>query len=92
MNATITTAARRIARDINTTAPSVTAYYDAEGHLIETISTGSWLVSGTPEGAVAKLAGRRGQKITEAEVQHLLDTAAKVGACEGVDFDIAVGL
>lgn len=92
MNATITTAARRIARDINTTAPSVTAYYDAEGHLIDTISTGSWLTTGTPEGAVAKLAGRSADKITAAEVQHLLDTAARVGACEGVDFDIAVGL
>lgn len=92
MNATITTAARRIARDINTTAPSVTAYYDAEGHLIETIATGAWLTTGIPEGAVAKIAGRRADKITAAEVQHLIDTAEKVGACEGVDFDIAVGL
>lgn len=94
MNATITTAARRIARDVNATSHTVSTYYDAEGQVIATLSAGAWLATGHPAGAAARIDGRRGRwaHITEAEVQAHLDAAAKVGVVDGPDFDVELAL
>lgn len=69
MDTDITTAARRIARDINTTPDTVTRYFDAQGY-----------AQGHHEGAALLLTGRKGGvRMTEREAQDHLDAAAATG-------------
>lgn len=82
----ITTPARRIARDINTTADVVTVAYDAEGRSMETWSTGMWFAN--PDDAPASrlvMAGRRGQEITARDAQDMLDAEAWADSEEATD-------
>ena len=83
---TITTAARRIARDVNATAPAVRAYYDADGQVVTTHAAGMWFADAETRdretaGAVVALTGRKGRApLTQREAQDHLDAAAAVAA------------
>lgn len=87
----ITTAARRIARDVNANVQAITRSYDVDGRVIDTHETGMWYVdpATAPEGIAVKLAGRRDivkggwdERLTEREAQDRLDAHAA-----GVDVD-----
>ena len=91
MTTTITAAARTITRDINTTAPEVKTYYAADGTLIQSMPADMWLTNGHPEDAAIILTGRKGNKITQREVQDRLDAHAATGQISGPDFEDALG-
>lgn len=91
----ITTAARRIARDINATVPEVTAAYDAEGNPMETWSTGMSFANPAdhPDSKLV-LAGRRQTPIAQRDVQDLLDAADYAdtqGAADAIDRQVETG-
>lgn len=71
----ITTAARRLARDINDTVPQTTVYYDGQGHGVG--SRPSAMLHANPADVpehVVQLRGRRGQvRLTQRQAQDLLD-------------------
>lgn len=72
---TITTAARRIARDLGTTPSSIKAYYDAEGHRISAHEADMGYIE-RPDWMDEVAYSGRGGKIAQREVQVWLDAAA----------------
>lgn len=71
----ITTAARRIARDLGTTPSSIKVYYDAEGHRIGGHEADMGYLE-RPEWMGDVAYSGRGGKVTQREVQVWLDAAA----------------
>lgn len=81
---TITTAARRIARNVNASPTSTATYYDADGNGLVSIGAGTWGGS-VPDEAIALIPGRRdaGARMTEREAQDHLDAHAATGQLNG---------
>lgn len=82
----ITTAARRIARDVNATVAEVTTYYDTAGGQLGSHETGMWFVDAADAPVAAVVAaGRRGaaRRMSVREAQDLLDAHAATGAAAG---------
>ncbi|MBO2705801.1 hypothetical protein [Lactiplantibacillus plantarum] len=75
MNHEITTAARRIAREINDTPKEYEVMFDKDGQSLGTKPAGMWYVNGhhAPEGTVYTLTGRKGSHITYQGVQDVIN-------------------
>lgn len=75
----ITTAARRITREVNSTVPETRIWFDAEGHVAGTTPAGMWHIDPVDVPvAVLTLRGqlRTPERMTQREAQDLLDAAA----------------
>lgn len=74
----ITTAARRIARDANTSSPLVKTWYDADGHPVEAAPADMWFTDPRPDLAGLVLCkGTRGEeRMTYRAAQDLIDAYA----------------
>lgn len=75
----ITTAARRITREVNATVAETRVWFDAEGHVVDTTPAGMWHTN--PADAPVAVLTLRGQRrtperMTQREAQDLLDAAA----------------
>ena len=79
LNTLITTAARRITREVNSTVPETRIWFDAEGHVVDTTPADMWYID--PADAPVAVLTLRGQRrtperMTYREAQDLLDAAA----------------
>lgn len=75
----ITTAARRIAREVNATVAETRIWFDAEGRVVDITPAGMWHTN--PADVPAAVLALRGQRrtperMTHREAQDLLDAAA----------------
>lgn len=68
MDTPITTAARRIQRDLSASSVESDVYYDVDGYRLAATPYGTWMSA--PEGTALNL---RGGEITQREVQDWLD-------------------
>ncbi|WP_261809562.1 hypothetical protein [Levilactobacillus humaensis] len=77
-NTEITTAARRIAREVNDTPKEYTTMFDKDGHSLGTHPTGMWYVNGhhEPEGTIYSVVGHRGSHMTYRQAQDMIDDEA----------------
>lgn len=78
-NTPITTAARRITREVNATVAELRISFDAEGHVVDTTPADMWYINPADAPvAVLTLQGQRRtpERMTQREAQDLLDAAA----------------
>ncbi|MEV6832053.1 hypothetical protein [Amycolatopsis sp. NPDC051102] len=85
----ISTAARRICRDVNQNVAAITRYYDADGIYLRGHETGMHYANPAdrPTDAAVQAAGRRdtADRMTEREAQDLLDAYAATGRYDGAE-------
>ncbi|NEG56107.1 hypothetical protein [Bifidobacterium platyrrhinorum] len=80
--ATITTAARRIARDVNGTSPEFRVYYDADGRRLHSMPHGAWYADHrdpAPDAILCFRGRRGGEGMSQGEAQAWVDAAARYG-------------
>jgi pectin methylesterase-like acyl-CoA thioesterase len=77
-NTAITTAARRIARELNVRPKEITIGFDGTGHVTEAWPTGTWTPGQGDGAAVIHRGTRTGDRMTYRAAQDLLDAAAWV--------------
>ena len=90
MDITITTAARRIARETNRTAKNISNFFDLEGNAFASLPTDCNWTTGIPEGTVLRL---NGGHISQHNAAVLLEAVRRYGAfperdplaCEFID-------
>lgn len=87
----ITSAARRICRDLNTAPVEATRYYDADGNYVAGHESGMWFAdpSDRPVAAVSSRGHRNNTdgRMTERAAQDLLDAAVATGGYDGPGHD-----
>ncbi|TFH68139.1 hypothetical protein [Cellulomonas sp. HD19AZ1] len=92
----ITTAARRIARDVNATASTVRTAYDTEGRPVHTWQDGMYFAAGAVEevrDAAAALTGTKGtgRRCTERDAQDMIDATAHARRVTGFAHPVVIG-